>query len=94
MWIKQEVVEEVEAVARIFYIDQTMAQRWNQHRREHELRMMTGWCWSEKGGQQERVGLKSVTAAYIDAHLVLVQQITRPHFTRPRLRVVSDRKVA
>ena len=87
MWIRAEIVAEVEQVARVFYVDQGMAQRWNEHRRDGELRLMTGWVWSAKSGREERGGVKTVTAAYIDAYYRLVLHTTAP-------RVAVERKVA
>jgi hypothetical protein len=90
MWIKNGIVSAVEEVARVFYVDMTMASRWNEHRREGELRMMTGWVWSSKDGREERGGFKTPTVAYIDCHYRLVEKAAPPRISRPRLRVASD----
>jgi hypothetical protein len=89
MWIKASTIAEVEAVARISYIDQSIAARWNEHRREGELRMMTGWVWAARDGSDERAGFKSVTACTIDAWYRLVARAAPPRASRPRLRVVK-----
>ena len=65
MWIKSEIVDDVDRVARIWFISWDMAQAWNTKRREGELRMMTGWVWTSRDGKQERVAFRTMTAAYI-----------------------------
>jgi hypothetical protein len=90
MWIRSEIVTQVQEVARIFYVDVGMATKWNEQRKEGELRMMTGWCWSAKKGGRERTGIKSITTAYIDAYYALVVEAAPPRITIPRLRVAAD----
>jgi hypothetical protein len=90
MWIKASIVEDVNKVARVWFIDWTMAQVWNAKRREGELRMMTGWVWTSRDGSQERVAFRTITAAYIDAHYTLVARAAAPRISRPRLRVVRE----
>jgi hypothetical protein len=90
MWIKAETIAAVDAVARISYIGQAIAGRWNEHRREGELRMMTGWVWAARDGSDERAGFKSVTACYIDAWYRLVAKAAPPRASRARLRVVDS----
>jgi hypothetical protein len=99
MWINNEMSAAVDEVARVFYIDMTMTARWNEHRRDGEPRLMTGWCWEAKAPQTgHRTGIKTVTAAYIDAWYALVQRAEPPRIgrARSRLRVVADaeRRVA
>jgi hypothetical protein len=94
-WINNEMGDAVDEVARIFYIDATMTKRWNEHRRANEPRLMTGWCWEAKapatGG---RSGIKTITAARIDAWYILVQHQEPPRLGRVRakLRVVADNR--
>jgi hypothetical protein len=90
MWIKANIVAQVDEVAKIFYVDVSMATRWNEHRKEGELRMMTGWCWSAKRGGRERTGIKSITTCYIDAYYALVMEAAPPRISIPRLRVAAD----
>jgi hypothetical protein len=90
MWIKASIVEDVNKVARVWFIDWTMAQGWNAKRRDGELRMMTGYVWTSRDGTQERVAFRTMTAAYIDAYHVLVERASPPRLSRPRLRVVRD----
>lgn len=92
MWIKSEIVEDVDRVARIWFISWDMAQAWNTKRREGELRMMTGWVWTSRDGKQERVAFRTMTAAYIDCHYTLVARAAAPRLARPRLRVVPERE--
>jgi hypothetical protein len=97
MWIKNDMVEAVNEKCRIFYIDATMTQRWNAHRRADEPRLMSGWCWEAKAaGGGHRTGIKTVTAAYIDAWYALVHRQEPPRIGRSagRLRVVADNRKA
>ena len=90
MWIKSEIVEDVDRVARVWFISWDMAQGWNAKRREGELRMMTGWVWTSRDGKQERVAFRTMTAAYIDAHYTLVARAAAPRLARPRLLRVAE----
>jgi hypothetical protein len=83
MWIRQGMVAEVEKAARVFYIDQALTQRWNEHRKADEPRLMTGWCWQARSGEAHRTGIKTVTACYIDAWYALVAH-QRPPRVNPR----------
>jgi hypothetical protein len=96
MWIKTDMQQAVEKVARIFYVDYTMTASWNEGRRENEPRLMTGWCWEAKSGGRHQAGIKTITAAYIDCWYHLVAEVEPPRISRSRVRltVVSDRKVA
>lgn len=91
MWLPQKIVDEVNEVARIHYVDKASTQRWNQHRREGELRLLTGWCWQAKQGSRHQQGLKTLTAAYRDAWYALIAKAETPSVTRPRLRLVARR---
>ena len=88
MWIREEIAAEVRAAARVFYIDRTMAARWNANRRDGEPRLMGGWAWETKDRSAYQVGLRSMTAAYIDAWC-RITQTEAPGKTR--LRVVARR---
>ena len=90
MWIKSEIVEDVDRVARVWFISWDMAQGWNAKRREGELRMMTGWVWTSRDGKQERVAFRTMTAAYIDCHYTLVARAAAPRLARPRLLRVAE----
>jgi len=96
MWIKNDMVEAVEKVARIFYIDSSMTASWNEGRKDGEPRLMSGWCWEAKSGGRHQAGIKTPTAAYIDCWYHLVAEVEPPRISRSRVKltVVSDRKVA
>jgi hypothetical protein len=94
MWLPNNIIAEVGRVARIHYVDRAMCVRWNEHRKEGELRLLTGWCWTARNGRDYRQGFKTQTVAYRDAYYALVRQEHTPPIARPRLRVVSDRAVA
>ena len=78
MWLPNEVVEAVNKIARIYYINKAEAYAWNEHRRSGELRMLTGWCWSSARGNRHRYGFKTITVAYRDAWYELVQERATP----------------
>lgn len=78
MWLPNDVVKSVDAVARIYYINKIESQRWNEHRRRGELRMLTGWCWSAKASGEQRYGFKTMTVAYRDAWYSLVNKSELP----------------
>jgi hypothetical protein len=88
MWLPNDIIAEVEAVVRIHYIDATACKVWNEHRREGELRLLTGWCWTARNGRDHRQGFKTRTVAMRDAWYALVQHRATPAVTRARLRVV------
>jgi len=88
MWLPNDIIAEVERVARIHYVDKAATRLWNEHRREGELRLLTGWCWTARNGSDHRQGFKTRTVAYRDAWYALVQHRAAPAVTRPRLRVV------
>jgi hypothetical protein len=92
MWLPTVIVEDVQKVARISYIDVAHCKIWNEHRRPGELRLLTGWAWTAKDGSDARQGFKCMTIAYRDAWYTLVQQASIPAFIhRPRLRVVEKK---
>jgi hypothetical protein len=96
MWIKNDMQQAIEKVARIFYVDSSMTKAWNEHRKEGEPRLMTGWCWEAKTGGRHQAGFKTPTVAYIDCWYHLVAEAEPPKISRSRARlnVVSDRKAA
>ena len=91
MWLPNDITAEVERVARIHYVDRAMCVQWNEHRRDGELRLLTGWCWTARNGREFRQGFKTPTVAYRDAYYSLVRKVSAPTITRPRLRVVDGR---
>jgi hypothetical protein len=87
MWLPQNIVAEVDRVARIRYLDREACRAWNEHREPGELRLLSGWCWASKSGARHQFGLKTMTAAYRDAWYVVVAREAAPGVDR-RLRVV------
>lgn len=90
MWLPDNIVADVERVARIFYVNKQDTKAWNEHRRDGELRLLTGWCWTSRNGGHYRQGFKTRTVCYRDAWYVLVQGTEAPPVSRPRLRVVTS----
>lgn len=91
MWLPANVIAEVDQVARIYYVAVADTRLWNEHRRDGELRLLTGWCWSARRGGTFRQGFKTQTVAYRDAWYSLVAKSDAPAIAAgPRLlRVVS-----
>jgi hypothetical protein len=95
MWLRDDVIADVDRVARIFYINVHDCKAWNATRRDDELRMLTGWVWIARQGGAYHQGFKTETVCYRDCWYALVQQTAAPIAGRPRLRVVaSDKKAA
>lgn len=79
MWLLTAIIEQTDRVARFRYIGRAECAQWNEHRRDGELRLLSGWEWLEKGGEgRHQQGLKTLTAAYRDAYYVLVRKETLP----------------
>ena len=93
MLFAQEIINAVNAVARIDYVDSTLARRWNQQRGENELRLFTGWYWEHKTERRFRQGFKTKSVAYRDAWYELVMETSAPMW-RTRPRVVETQKQA
>lgn len=91
MHLPNNIFAEVDRVARIRYVDRAECAHWNEYRRDGELRLLTGWCWTSKSGHEHRQGFKTWTVAYRDAYYSLVRKEATPTIGRPRLRVVSAR---
>jgi hypothetical protein len=96
MWLPKDVVNTVERAAHFHYVSSSDCQRWNGHRREGELRLLTGWAWTAKDGSNQRQGFKTLTVAIRDCYYDLIRHQGAPAFDRRRgLRVVApDRKHA
>lgn len=91
MWLPNDIIAEVGRVARIHYVAVGDTKLWNEHRREGELRLLTGWCWTARDGSDYRQGFKTQTVAYRDAYYALIRQSAAPPLSRGRLRVVSTK---
>jgi hypothetical protein len=94
MWLPNNIIADVDRVARIHYVDVGLCQQWNKHRRGGELRLLTGWCWTAKNGRDFRQGFKTQTVAYRDAYYALVRKEHTPVIARPRLRIVGESAAA
>jgi len=87
MWLNRETIKQVDRVAQIYYMNSKQCAVWNRHRKEGELRLLTGWCWRERRGANLQQGLKTQTACYRDAWYALVVKQMLP--ATSRLRVVG-----
>lgn len=76
MWLKETVIADVDKVARFRYITKADCELWNAHRREDELRLLTGWEWIARDGSGRHCqGLKTLTVAYRNAWYELVKGV-------------------
>lgn len=91
MWLPTSIIEDVKKVARVHYVGMSDCETWNKHRREGELRLLTGWAWTARNGREFRQGFKTITVAYRDAWYELVDKSEAPSISRARLRVVARR---
>jgi hypothetical protein len=90
MWLPADIVKQVEKVARIRYVSRQECELWNANRRRNELRLLTGWEWIERGGDQHCQGFKTMTVAYRDAYYRLIKSEAAPSVAgRASLRVVA-----
>ncbi len=80
------IIEDVGKLARIYYVDVNQCVAWNTHRRDGELRLLTGWCWIARTGAGHQMGFKTRSAAIRDAHYKLVERIEVPGLPRSRPR--------
>lgn len=85
MWLPNNIIKAVDDVANIYYIDLAATKRWNANRDDSELRLLTGWCWTQRGGTLHRQGFKTMTVAYRDAWYELVAKRATPATRRLRL---------
>lgn len=82
MWLPNDVVAEVDRVAIIRYVGVAETKRWNEHRREGELRLLTGWTWIARNGRSHRQGFKTQTVAMRDAYYALIREQATPKLAR------------
>lgn len=92
MWLPRDIILEVEAVARITYIDAVQTARWNKYRQPGELRLLTGWAWIARNGRDSRQGFKTQTVAFRDAYYALCRREEAPAFERRRVRLIQGGK--
>jgi hypothetical protein len=85
-----DLVAKIDEVASFEYIDMSRARRWNEHRRDGELRLLTGWQWIAKDGSTHRQGFKTKSVAMRDAFYSLIEHREAPvAMRRVRLRVAA-----
>jgi len=85
---RQDVLTAMHKVATFRYVDRNTCKAWNEHRRGDELRLLTGWCWTErKAPHRERQGFKTLSVCQRDAFYTLIRKETAP--VPKRLRLVS-----
>jgi hypothetical protein len=91
MWLTSSVIEQVDELAFIRYINVQDAMSWNIQRRPEEIRLLTGWEWIARRGHLHRQGFKTQTVAYRDAYYTLVRHEDAPSLliTRSTLRIVK-----
>jgi hypothetical protein len=89
MWLPDDVIAAVDRYVRIHYVNVHDCKQWNEHRRDGELRLLTGWTWTAKNGASYRQGFKTRTVCYRDAWYAMVRKSEAPPIARPRLRVVT-----
>jgi hypothetical protein len=90
-FFSDDIVQQVEAVARIKYLGREEVRLWNENKRDGELRLLSGYMWTAKDGSAHQQGLKTYSAALRDAWYVLVHKRAVPSATqrRAKLRVVA-----
>lgn len=90
MWLPNNIIDDVDAKARIYYLSSGDTKRWNENRRGPELRMLTGWCWVARDGSGRYAqGFKTQTVAYREAWYALVHKEAAPLVQRERVRLVQ-----
>ena len=89
MWLPSHAINAVDQVAHITYVSRRQTELWNKHRRDGELRLLTGWAWTARNGRSYRQGFKTMTVAYRDAYYSLIQHSAAPMNLRPRLKVAA-----
>jgi hypothetical protein len=88
-FFRNAIIDEIEEAVRIFRIDRTMAKTWNDHRRNNELRLLTGWTWSARDGSgRSKTGFQTYSAAARDAYYVVIKGHDQP-FDVPTKKVIS-----
>lgn len=73
-----DTIDEVERVARIYYLNKHQTKLWNDNKRGNELRLLTGWVWVSKANGQTRMGFKTRSVALRDAFYTLVKHKAAP----------------
>lgn len=93
-WFPNNIIAEVDRLARITYLDRNACKLWNDNRRGNELRLLSGWMWTSRSTGEHRQGFKTISVCYRDAWYSLVQHRATPAVVRARLRVVKGGRAA
>lgn len=72
------IIDAVDQIARVRYLDKHTCRIWNDNRRSGELRLLTGWMWASRKGGEYRQGFKTQSVAYRDAYYALIQHRAAP----------------
>lgn len=73
-YFADEIVDEIETRVAVYYMDYERVRKWNANRPSGTLRLLTGWCWIEKGpGRRVRSGFKTRSVALRDAFYSVLQ---------------------
>ena len=78
MWLPNNIIRDIDTVARFRYINKAECEAWNANRRPGELRLLTGWEWIAKNGSAHCQGLKTITVAYRNAYYALIRNEDAP----------------
>lgn len=87
-----DIIDQVEAVAKIRYMGRDDIKLWNENRRGGELRLLSGWMWTAKDGSgRYQQGLNTFSAAIRDAYYAMIENKAAPGDLgrRAKLRVVA-----
>jgi hypothetical protein len=90
MWLTNDVITETERLVRVFYVDKAMCRNWNEHRSKDDLRLLSGWCWVQKGGNRAHAqGFKTRSVCLRDAYYTVVKKELAPGPITPRLKLIK-----
>lgn len=85
MYFERAVIDAVDRVAIVQYLNQEGCVAWNRYRKEGELRLLTGWVWTSRVDGTQQQGFKTVSACYRDAYYVLIKNRAQPQIARNKL---------
>src|SRR5262245_14512267 len=76
MWIRDEIIAQVDAKVRIGRVDRSITKYWNARRKHDDLVLLCGWFWVS--GEAEGGPFMTQTAAYRDAFYRVVLGVEPP----------------
>ena len=82
MWFAKSIERDVDEVVIIRYVGRAECKRWNEHRRDGEMRLFTGWSWFARYTNSHQQGLKSKSACYRDAYYQLILRAEPPRLPK------------